>query len=402
MAQGIRRSCRELRSENAMLSRQVEVSELELQSLRKQILKENNRTQDLSRQISGLKEERDAVKMEFERLKSKKNMDEEVSESGSEDENEGQGSAKRNRQELEHEKELNANLRLQLRKTEDSNSNLILAVRDLNEMLEQKNREIARLSSQIEASMSDEEARSNEKHDADEMHILKQTITDLNAELELYKKHKEELEMHIEELSQENDKMFSQLKQNQQQEAMKTENENSEYLATINELESQVQRLEDKIKQQSEDYSESLIAINELEGQVKELSKELENRTQGFKKELDAMIHSKTEQEQRSNRAEEALKTTRWKNAANAERLQEEFKKLSVEMAGRFDENEKTTMKAVAEANDLEVLKRNLEEMLQEANEELRLLKDQTATEREDFVPTGSQRKTNSRNVKGT
>ncbi|XP_039044606.1 golgin subfamily B member 1-like isoform X4 [Hibiscus syriacus] len=340
-----------LRSENAMLTRQVEVSELEVQSLKKQILKENNRTQDLSRQISSLKEERDAVKMEFERLKSKKNMDEEESDSGSEDENEGSKVLlKEIRQELEHEKELNANLRLQLQKTEDSNSNLILAVRDLNEMLEQKNREIASLSSEIEASTSVEEARSNEQHDADEMHMLKQTITDLNAELEL--------------------------KQNQQ----------SEYLATINELESQVQRLEDKIKQQSEDYSESLIAINELESQVKELSKELENRTQGFEKELDAMIHSKNEQEQRAIRAEEALKTTRWKNAANAEQLQEEFKKLSVEMAGRFDENEKTTMKAVAEANDLEVLKINLEEMLQEANEELRLLKDQTVTEREDLT----------------
>ncbi|XP_039044603.1 cingulin-like isoform X1 [Hibiscus syriacus] len=366
-----------LRSENAMLTRQVEVSELEVQSLKKQILKENNRTQDLSRQISSLKEERDAVKMEFERLKSKKNMDEEESDSGSEDENEGSKVLlKEIRQELEHEKELNANLRLQLQKTEDSNSNLILAVRDLNEMLEQKNREIASLSSEIEASTSVEEARSNEQHDADEMHMLKQTITDLNAELEFYKKHKEELEMHMEELSQENDKMLSQLKQNQQ----------SEYLATINELESQVQRLEDKIKQQSEDYSESLIAINELESQVKELSKELENRTQGFEKELDAMIHSKNEQEQRAIRAEEALKTTRWKNAANAEQLQEEFKKLSVEMAGRFDENEKTTMKAVAEANDLEVLKINLEEMLQEANEELRLLKDQTVTEREDLT----------------
>ncbi|KAE8736437.1 Myosin heavy chain-related protein, putative isoform 4 [Hibiscus syriacus] len=347
-----------LRSENAMLSRQVEVLELELQSLRKQISKENKWTQDLSRQISSLKEERDAVKMEFEQLKSKKNMDEEESDSGSEDENEGSRVLlKEIRQELEHEKELNANLRLQLQKTEDSNSNLILAVRNLNEMLQKKNREIARLSNEIEASTSVEEARSNEQHDADEMHMLKQTITDMNAELEFYKKHKEELEMHIEELSQENDNMLSQLKQNQQQESMKTENENSEYLVTINELESQVQRLEDKIKQQSEDYSESLISINELESQ-----------------------------EQRATRAEEALKTTRWKNAANAERLQEEFKKLSVEMAGRFDENEKTTMKAVAEANDLEMLKRNLEEMLQEDNEELRLLKDQTATEREDLT----------------
>ncbi|XP_039046499.1 myosin-6-like [Hibiscus syriacus] len=331
-----------LRSENTMLLRQLEVSELELQSLRKQILKENNRTRDLSRQITSLKEERDAVKIEFEQLKSK-----EVCDSGSEDENEGSKALlKEIRHELEHEKELNANLRLQLQKTEDSNSNLILAVRDLNEMLEQKNIEIARLTSKIEASTSIEEAR----HNTDEVHMMKQTITDLNAELEFYQKHKEELEMHIEELNHENDK-------NQLQESMKTRNE----------LESQVQRLEDEIKQQSEEYSESLIAINELETQVNELNKELENRTQGFEEELDAIIHAKTEQEQRAIRAEEALRTTRWKNAANAERVQEEFKELSVEMAGRLDENEKMTMKAVAEAN--------------EANEELRLLKDQTVIE---------------------
>ncbi|KAE8733929.1 Myosin heavy chain-related protein, putative isoform 2 [Hibiscus syriacus] len=137
------------RSENAILSRQQEVSELELQSLRKHILKENKRTRDLSRQITSLKEERDAVKTEFELLKSKKNMDEEVSDGGSEDENEGS------------------------KKTDDSNSNLILAVRDLNEMLEQKNREISRLSSEIEASTSIEEAGSNERDDTDEVHMMK-------------------------------------------------------------------------------------------------------------------------------------------------------------------------------------------------------------------------------------
>lgn len=373
--EGSENSVDKLRSENAMLLRQAEVSELELQSLRKQMLKENKRTHDLSRQIVSLREERDAVKAELEQFKSQK---EEVT-------------LEEIMQELNHEKDLNANLRLQLQKTQDSNSNLILAVRDLNEMLEQKNKEIAHLSSEIEASLSIKEVESsskcheNEQHDANEVHMLKQTVMDLNAELEFYRKHKEELEMHIEELSQENDNISSQLKQNQQQESMKTRKEYSESLATINELESQGKRLEDKIKQQSEDYSESLIAINELESQVKELKQELENRMQGFDDDLNAMIHAKEEQEQRAIRAEEALRKARWKNAVNAERLEEEFKSLSVEMAGKFDENEKMTMKAVAEADELHVQKRNLEEMLQKANEELRLLKDQTAMEQKDL-----------------
>ncbi|XVF09865.1 hypothetical protein REPUB_Repub07fG0133900 [Reevesia pubescens] len=403
--EGAENSVEKHRSENAMLLRQVEVSELELQSLRKQILKENKRTQDLSKQIISLKEERDAVKTEFEQLKSKKNTDEEETESRLEAENEeSKILLEEIRQELNHQKDLNTNLRLQLQKTQDSNYNLILAVRDLNEMLEQKNREISCLSSKIEASMSIEEVRSSskcqtneaedqnamkefkkEQHDANEVHMMKQTITDLNAELEFYRKHKEELEMHIEELSQENDNISYQLKQNQQKDSMKTQNEYSESLATINELESQVQRLEDKIKQQSEEYSESLIAINELESRVKELEKELENRTQSFEDDLNAMIRAKTEQEQRAIRAEEALRKMRWKNAVTAERLQEEFKRLSVEMATKFDENEQMTMKAVAEANELHIQKRNLEEMLQKANEELRLLKDRTGIERQDL-----------------
>ncbi|XVF12485.1 hypothetical protein REPUB_Repub08aG0122700 [Reevesia pubescens] len=403
--EGSENSVEKLRSENAMLLRQVEVSELELQSLKKQILKENKRTQDLSRQIISLKEERDAARTEFERLKSKKNTDEAEIESHLEAENEeSKVLLEEIRQELNHEKDLNTNLRLQLQKTQDSNSNLILAVRDLNEMLEQKNREISHLTSEIEASMSIEGVQSSskcqmsdaenqnaqkefekEQYDADEVHMMKQTITDLNAELEFYRKHKEELEMHIEELSQENDNISFQLKQNQQQESMKTQNEYSETLATINELESRVQRLEDRIKQQSEEYSESLIAINELESQVKELKKELENRTQGFEDDLNAMICAKKEQEQRAIGAEEALRKTRWKNAVTAEQLQEEFKTLSVEMATKFDQNEKMAMKAVAESNELHIQKRNLEEMLKKTNEEIGLLKDQTAIERQDL-----------------
>ncbi|XWS61156.1 hypothetical protein CRYUN_Cryun07bG0101400 [Craigia yunnanensis] len=367
--EGSENSFEKLRSENAMLLRQVEVSELELQSLRKQILKEGKRTQDLSRQVISLKEERDAVKPEFERFKSKKNKDETEIESKLEVENTSNVLLEEIRQELNHEKDMNTNLRLQLQKTQDSNSNLILAS-----------------SSKCQTNEAEDQNAlkefKKEQHDANEVHMMKQTITDLNAELDFYSKHKEELEMHIEELSQENDNISSQLKQNQQQESIKMQNEYSESLATRNELESQVQRLEDKIKQQSEEYSESLIAINELESQVKELKKEMENQTQGFEDDLNAMICAKTEQEQRAIRAEEALRKTRWKNAVTAGRLQEEFKRLSVEMATKFDENEKMAIKAVAEANELHIQKRNLEEMLQKANEELGLLKDQTEIER--------------------
>ena len=47
---------------------------------------------------------------------------------------------------MNHEKDLNANLRIQLQKTQESNNELILAVQDLDEMLEEKNKEILGLS----------------------------------------------------------------------------------------------------------------------------------------------------------------------------------------------------------------------------------------------------------------
>ncbi|GLT35965.1 hypothetical protein SLA2020_103730 [Shorea laevis] len=389
-------SIEKLKSENVMLARQADLSELEVQSLRKQVTRENRRIQDLSQQIINLKEERDALKSEFEQFKSR-NTEEAALESQLQAQNEDTAVLLEEiRQELDHEKELNANLRLQLQKTQDSNSNLILAVRDLNEMLEQKNEEISHLSSEIETSEAEHEKTVTElvkaQNDANEIDMLNKTVAELNSELEHYRKDKEELEMHIEQLShehevlkQENYKISSQLEQNwlEESESKRVQNQYSESLATIKELESHVQILEDKIKQQSEEYSESLIAINELESQVKELKKEMEKQAQGFEVGMDDMIRSKTEQEQRAihaeealRKTEEALRTTRWKNAVTTERLQEEFKRVSVEMATKLDDNEKKYMEAVTEANELHVEKRNLEEKLQKAFDELGLVKD--------------------------
>lgn len=69
-------------------------------------------------------------------------------------------------------------------------------------------------------------------------------------------------------------------------------------------------------------------------------------------------------QEQRTIRAEEALRNTRWRNASTAERLQEEFRRLSVHMVSTFDSNEKLAMKALADLNVLRLEKLDLEESL--------------------------------------
>ncbi|TXG70896.1 hypothetical protein EZV62_005831 [Acer yangbiense] len=371
-------SVEKLRNEMAMMMRQAELTEIELQSLRKQIMKESKRAQDQTRQVIRLSEERDSLRTECKQLRRQKSIDDAAVESQLQSEIDHLKAIQEEiRQELNHEKEMKSNLQLQLQKTQDSNSELMLAVEDLNEILEQKNRE-------IETSKSAEgEHQLALKELAKEMDMLRQKVGDRDDEIEFFSKHTEELEMHMEQLTednevlkQENSHLSSKLEQ-KQLESIKTCNESSESLATIKELESQVERLEEKMKQQSQDYSESLIAINELESQVKRLKRELEKQAQEFEDDLDAVTHAKTEQEQRAIRAEEALRKTRWKNAVTAERLQEEFKRLSVDMASKLDENDKLAMNAHTEANELRMKKKELEELLLKSKDQLDLMKDQ-------------------------
>lgn len=382
-------SVEKLKNEIAVMMRQVELSELELQSLRKQVAKESKRAQDQTRQIISLSNERDALTIECEQLRKQNSIDIAEIERRLQSEEHLKVLQEEIREELNYEKEVSAHLRLQLEKMQDSNAELILAVKDLNEMLEQKNMEISSLSSKLEESKlvrEDQlalEALAKERNKDKEVDMLKQKIRDQGDEIHFFKKHAEDLEIYIKQLTEdcqvlkeENQCLTSKLEKSQQQESMKSR-DCIESLATIKELESQVERLEDKIKQQSEEYSESLISINELECQVKELKQELDKQAQEFEDDIDAVTHAKTEQEQRAIRAEEELRKTRWKNTVTAERLQDEFRRLSVDMASKLDENEKLAMKAMTEANELRMQKAHLEEMLQKANDELSLIKDQ-------------------------
>ncbi|CAK7337281.1 unnamed protein product [Dovyalis caffra] len=392
-----------LKSELSSLMRQSELSELELQTLRRQITKESRRGQDLSRQVKELEEERDALKTECEQLKSsKKSADggESLNQLRAEYED-SRVQLEEVRRELSHQKDLNTNLKLQLQKTQDSNSELILAVGDLDEMLEQNNMEISSLSSKLDE-VQKKNCKRSMKEDTDqeavhaleekageenELCLLNQRVTDLSDEIEVYRETREKMENYIEQLTQdyedlkqENHDISSKLERSKLQ-----EQKSSESLAYIKELESQVQRLEEKLKMQTEEFSESLVSINELEIQVKGLEKELEKQAQGFENELNATTNARIEQEQRAIHAEEALRKTRWKNAVTAERLQEEFRKLSVDMARKFDENEKLTMKSVSEADELKVQNRILEENLQKAKEELALMMDRNGVKIEEL-----------------
>nr|GFD24429.1 hypothetical protein [Tanacetum cinerariifolium] len=63
-----------LKSDLSRLERQAELSELELESLRKQILKESKRGQDLCRIIDELREEKEVLEKECDQLKSSQKL----------------------------------------------------------------------------------------------------------------------------------------------------------------------------------------------------------------------------------------------------------------------------------------------------------------------------------------
>lgn len=387
-----------LKNEVAVLARQAEVSDLELQTLRKNIVRESKRAQDLSREVLSLKEERDSFKQECEnaRLRNKSQY-----EGG-----DPRALIEELRQELNHEKDLSANLRIQLQKTRESNTELILAVQDLDEMLEEKNREILDLSNRSATTENsngiwETNSRSSADLDVDQKALEKlvmehtnvkdtymqeQKIIDLCGEVEIYKRERDDLEMQLEQLAldyeimkQENHDISNELKQSQLQDQLKMQFDCSECatsFSTLKGLETTVASLENELKKQSKEFSNSLLKISDLENQVKGLEEELEKQAQGFEADLENLTHSKVEQEQRAIRAEENLRKTRWQNANTADRLQEEFRRLSEQMASTFSANERLATKALTEANELRLEKTCLEERLRQAKEEAQSVKE--------------------------
>ncbi|XP_013748185.1 myosin-7 [Brassica napus] len=356
-----------LKNEVACLTRQADLSDLELQSLRKQVVKETKRSQDLLKEVNSLKQERDSLKEDCERHKVS-----DKTKTRNRMQFEGRDPwvlLEETREELDYEKDRNFNLRLQLQKTQESNSELILAVQDLEAMLEEKSKEGPRTIDTDE----DEDQKALEElvkghMDGNNTHVFEKKITELYNEIEVYKRDKEELEIQMEQLAldyeilkQENHDVSYKLEQSQLQDQLKMQYECS------SELENQVETLEAELKKRSE---ESLSRIKELETQMEILEEEMERQAEVFEADIDAVTRGKVEQEQRAIQAEEDLRKTRRRNASVAEKLQEEFKRLSEQMDSMFASSEKMAMKAMAEANELRMQKREVEEMLKKTNDE--------------------------------
>ncbi|XP_037418972.1 uncharacterized protein LOC119283596 [Triticum dicoccoides] len=255
-----------LRSEIGTLTRKLDVSDMELQTLRKQIVKESRRGQDLSKEMSSLRDERDALRGECEGLRGMKKTIHDANGSGKRlsDGEDPWSQVEELKQELGHEKNLNADLRVQLQKMQESNSELLLAVKDLDEMLEQKNRDMSILQeetvedpqeAEYEHALSnvhsaghkmDMSETSSYQEKEDELMLdalvkksdgiasseLQEKILELSDEIELYKKDREDLEMQMEQLAldyeilkQENHDISSRLEQTQLREQLRMQYE---------------------------------------------------------------------------------------------------------------------------------------------------------------------------------
>ncbi|XP_031495051.1 uncharacterized protein LOC116260741 isoform X2 [Nymphaea colorata] len=383
-----------LKDQIAVMGRQAEVTDLEVQTLRKQIVKENRKVQEFSREICNMKEERDALEQEYEELKGLLATNNNEATNGLQhDDNDPSCILEEVKQELAYERDLNANLRLQLKKTQDANFELILAVQDLENMLDQKDEEITCVcisrcstppaeesSSELESrdELKDHQNQSlqfpknieneqekeqpalevpSKKHDdTDDMSPFEQSISGLKSQTKECKKDRDILEMQMgqlaldyEILKQENHDLLYKLEQFQIQEQLKMQHDTSVSATIINDLEIHVDNLEKELAQQQETFEAALAAVS----------------------------HVKVEQEQRAIRAEDLLRKTRQSNADTAERLVEEFRKLSMQMSVAFETNEKLAMQAMSESSDLLLKKNHLEELLTKSSKELQLVKDQ-------------------------
>jgi chromosome segregation ATPase len=356
-----------LRGEVVALSRKVDLSELELQTLRKQVVKESRRAQDLFREINTLKEERDGFKREYEVLKRRGDV-------------KGHNWNKLGvlgedpwvtleelKRELSAERSSNSSLRLQKQNLEESNSELLLEIKDLEDTVEERNREILCLKAdtrQILATSSDRYENEQGKLDVltkengglKATNTLEKKIIELSSELELYKKDREDMEMQMEQLAldyeilkQENHDVTSKLEQTQLRESLRMQYECSSHLAVISELDSHVESLKGEIKEQNE----------------------------AFETEMASLVDQKIEQEKRAINAEEALRKARCSSSEAAERLQEEFKTLYTQVTSMFDSNEKLVLEARREANELRAQNMEIEEHLKKKKEELGLVHNQ-------------------------
>ncbi|XP_055828938.1 uncharacterized protein LOC129896959 [Solanum dulcamara] len=349
-----------------MLERQVEFSEIELQTLRKQIVKETKRAQEQSRQISNLKEERDDLKIECEKLKLRctDEVDAVASDNAGADDKKSTALLEEIRHKLQKEKNLNSKLMLKLQKTEDSNSELILTVRDLNKMLDQKDKDILYLSEKVRSNKDlleavaerthlkigqNEDRKAKEIKFADVSQSLKQTIEKLQNEIEVYKKDSNEMKAQMDQLESHCQVLEDEI------EVYKKDN--NEMKAQMDQLENHCQVLEDEIEVYKKDNNEMKAQMDQLESHCQVLEKENDDINHNL--EQCKLQNLKTQQEH----LESLASVKHFK--LQVERLEEEMKTQTSQYSKSLDTiNELETHVSMLE-KELETQSQEFEEQLE-------------------------------------
>ncbi|URD82166.1 ATP-dependent RNA helicase [Musa troglodytarum] len=367
-------SLEKLSSDVVLLTRKVEESGLELQSLRKQIVKESRQRQDLSREISSMKEERDALRRECEELKpsQKRNnvVDKDLAESQLEEV----------KQELDHERNLNSSLRLQLQKTQEANSELLLAVRDLDDLLEKKNRETP-------CCMKDEKE-------------LEMQLEQLASDYEI--------------LKQENHDISSKLEQHEQ---LRIHHECSEHSAIIHDLEAHVESLEKELQTQTqakvEQEKKAIRAeealrkakwkfgstIERLHEQLKRLSSQASSAFYGNEKAVKHALKEASELRSQNSHLEELLKKTMEDLASVQSQCRVNLQQLLSLLDSKSKEADKLQSELKDRNEELERYKRMQSQKTQ--IEKLETEKFLASEEREKLVYTANEMMLHDRNLEG-
>ncbi|XP_057519436.1 uncharacterized protein LOC130800099 isoform X2 [Amaranthus tricolor] len=364
----------QFRADLIALSRRAEVSELELQTLRKQIVKESKKSQDLLKEISSLKEERNALKDECENLKASRNCSDDLKvKSNYQFEGDPWNLIEVSREELNYEKEMNASLRIQLQKTQDANEELTCAVQNL-EMLEKNSKVVSHLShrtisEESKSQSDDDEAQKaledlvRQHSDAQETYMLEQKIMDLCSEIEMYRRDKDELEIQMEQLAldyeilkQEKHEFSTRLEQNHLQEQLKMLYDGSSTYAVIRELEDQRLKLIFELNVKVEELSHCLAEIKDLEAYNITLKEELRKQEQRLEADMKAVKSAHMKQQQRAEQAEASLD----ESDAIISELEAEIEKLNDEHKDTLEE----LSRSFAAINNLESRNCYLEEEL--------------------------------------
>ncbi|GAB2294037.1 hypothetical protein Dimus_028253 [Dionaea muscipula] len=393
-------SIEELKKEIFTLKRQGDMMRLELESLRRQVVKESKRGQELSRKIISLTEERNALKLECETLQLFRNSNSNDNGLSARKETETRSQVKEIEEELAQEKDPNEGLKMQLRKTQDSGTELILVVNDPKEMLHKSNNDYSHLPADkqycmkygVSVQKDSEEKPDKDKHllledpisqgnDNGQVIFLREKIKSLQHEIEHHMKDKKEQDKQIRQLVEDYEiseqkccELQLKFEQNHEQ-LVEKEHECKSHLGILEDHEGKIARLEKLIKNQEEECLEASKNVHMLEGQVKSLKQELKKQAHGYEADICEMAKSKVEQEQKVLKAQEELKQIKLNYAAAAKQLQEDFGKLSEDIVSKLNENEKLTVKAQCEANNLRLQINALQKDLQKANNEITSIK---------------------------